>query len=128
MPEFKLSYTGNQINERLSRIDSLAEKSELPTKTSDLINDSNFTTKDYIQDFAQPKGDYLKSTALSTAVNEALAQAKASGEFDGADGQPGSAGYTPVRGVDYYTEADKAEMVSSVISALPKYNGEVVAV
>lgn len=62
MSEFKLSYTANQINERLSRIDSLAGKSELPTKTSDLINDSNFTTKDYIQDFAQPKGDYaLKS-------------------------------------------------------------------
>ena len=32
---------------------------------------------------------------------------------DGADGK------TPVKGTDYYTEADKAEMVSAVIAALP---------
>lgn len=47
---------------------------------------------------------------------------------DGADGQPGKDGKTPVKGTDYFTEADKAEMVSAVISALPVYNGEVVSV
>jgi hypothetical protein len=47
---------------------------------------------------------------------------------DGSNGKDGVDGKTPVRGVDYYTEADKAEMVSAVISALPKYNGEVVSV
>lgn len=45
--------------------------------------------------------------------------------FDGQDGQPGKDGspgkdgedgYTPVKGVDYWTEADKDEMVSSVIA------------
>lgn len=41
------------------------------------------------------------------------------------DGEPGK---TPVKGTDYFTDADKAEMVSAVISALPKYDGEVVAV
>ena len=51
------------------------------------------------------------------AVNMALAQAKASGEFDGK---------TPVKGKDYFTEADKSEMVSAVIAALPVYAGEVV--
>ena len=35
---------------------------------------------------------------------------------------------TPIKGTDYFTKADKAEMVSAVISALPKYDGEVVAV
>ena len=43
--EFKLSYTGNEINEKLGKIDNLAEKSELPTKTSDLTNDSGFITE-----------------------------------------------------------------------------------
>lgn len=38
----------------------------------------------------------------------------------------GEAGYTPIRGVDYWTDADKAQMVADVISALPVYNGEVV--
>ncbi len=31
----------------------------------------------------------------------------------------------PVRGEDYWTEADKQEMVEDVIAALPVYNGEV---
>lgn len=31
-------------------------------------------------------------------------------------------GHTPARGVDYYTEADKAEMVAAVLAALP--NGD----
>ena len=36
---------------------------------------------------AQPVGNYLESTELTSAINTALAQAKASGEFDGADGK-----------------------------------------
>lgn len=47
---------------------------------------------------------------------------------DGANGKDGADGYIPVKGKDYFTDADKQEMVNSVISALPKYNGEVVAV
>lgn len=43
-------------------------------------------------------------------------------------GKDGNDGYTPVKGTDYFTEADKAEMVSAVISALPVYDGEVVDV
>ena len=31
----------------------------------------------------------------------------------------------PQRGVDYWTEADKQQMVQDVINALPVYNGEV---
>lgn len=53
-------------------------------------------------------------------INEALAQAKASGEFDGKNGE------TPVKGVDYFTEADQEAIVQQVITALPVYNGEVV--
>lgn len=44
----------------------------------------------------------------------------------GENGKDGADGYTPVRGVDYWTEADKLEIVVDVISALPVYNGEVV--
>ncbi len=42
------------------------------------------------------------------------------------NGKDGANGKTPVKGTDYWTEADKAEMVADVISALPVYNGEVV--
>ena len=83
----------------------------------------------------------VSAEQLANAVNEALAQAKASGEFKGepgergqqgeqgptgpagADGKDGADGKTPVKGTDYYTEADKTEMVSRVLSALPTWNG-----
>jgi hypothetical protein len=42
--EFKLSYTAQEIDERLGKIDDLAEKSELPTKLSQLTNDTGFIT------------------------------------------------------------------------------------
>ena len=41
---------------------------------------------------------------------------------NGVNGANGKDGYTPVKGVDYYTEADKAEMVELVLAALP--NGD----
>lgn len=52
----------------------------------------------------------LSAEALPAAVNEALAQAKASGAFDGADGKDGQDGYTPVNGVDYFTPAEVEEI------------------
>lgn len=103
---------------------------------------------------------------IKTAVNEAMQEAKDSGEFDGedgltpfiaengnwwigttdtgvkakgtdgadgkdgvngangkdgingVDGKDGSDGYTPVRGTDYWTEADKAEIKSYVEEAI----------
>ena len=54
---------------------------------------------------------------LQDAVNIALAQAKESGEFKGDPGK------TPEKGVDYYTDTDKAELVSAVLSALPAWTG-----
>ena len=47
---------------------------------------------------------------------------------DGIDGKNGVDGYTPIKGVDYFTEEDKAELVTAVVDALPKYNGEVAEV
>lgn len=40
----------------------------------------------------QPKGDYITQDGLQSATNAALAQAKASGEFDGAQGPKGDTG------------------------------------
>lgn len=43
----------------------------------------------------------------------------------GPKGDKGDPGVTPVKGTDYYTAADKAEMVAAVLAALPVYGGEV---
>jgi hypothetical protein len=65
-----------------------------------------------------PNGD---GETLQDMIDSALLEAKNSGDFKGADGVDG---YTPQKGVDYYTDADKAEMVQAVLSALPVYGGE----
>lgn len=41
----------------------------------------------------------------------------------GDTGATGANGKTPVKGTDYYTEADKTEMVNLVLSALPIWTG-----
>ena len=57
----------------------------------------------------------LETSKLPEAINDALAQAKASGEFNGEDGTDG---YSPIRGIDYWTDADKAEIKSYVDTAI----------
>ncbi len=57
--------------------------SAVPTKVSQLTNDSGFLTEH------QDISGKLDADKLPAAVNDALAQAKASGEFDGKDGSDG---------------------------------------
>lgn len=88
-----------------------------PSFIKDKLGNAGFATEKYVQENYQSKGDYLARTELTNAVNTALAQAKASGEFDGETGKK------PEKGVDYYTETDKNEMVNAVLSALPTWTG-----
>ena len=62
--EFKLSYTAEEVNSRLGKIDKLAEKSEIPSKISDLINDEGLATESYVRMYAQPVGDYALSSDI----------------------------------------------------------------
>ena len=43
--------------------------------------------------------------------------------IDGKDGRDGIDGYTPIRGVDYYTESDKQEIVTNVLNSIPTAEG-----
>lgn len=109
-----------------------ALKEDIPTKLSELDNDSGYITKAvsdlvnyykksevYSKDEIDKKGfltDHqdisgkLDASKLPEAVNAALAQAKEGGKFDGENG------YTPVKGVDYFTEADKDEIKDEIIT------------
>lgn len=40
--------------------------------------------------------------------------------LQGAPGVPGEDGYTPQKGVDYFTEADKQEVAAEVLAQLPE--------
>ena len=43
--------------------------------------------------------------------------------IQGETGPAGTDGYTPVKGMDYFTEADKTELVNAVLAALPMWEG-----
>ena len=44
---------------------------------------------------------------------------------NGQDGAPGADGYTPIKGTDYWTESDKAEIVQEAASSIPIATTEV---
>ena len=84
------------LNDNTNKIaDILAKANALPDRSEDVALDTTLTQSGKAADAKavgdalaekQPKGDYLTQADLQTATNEVLAQAKASGEFDGADG------------------------------------------
>lgn len=102
----------------LKRLIDNIEIPTIPTKVSAFENDAGYLTEH------QDISGKLDKDKLPEAINDALAQAKESGEFDGEDGQPGkdgrpgADGYTPKRGTDYWTDVDKTEIVQQAKSAI----------
>lgn len=45
MADYKLNFTGQEIDEKLAKVEELAEKVETPITTSQLINDAGFITE-----------------------------------------------------------------------------------
>lgn len=130
----------------------LKDKPDIPTVPVQSVNGKTgavqLTAKDVgaatAEEVSKLSEEKLDASKLPEAVNDALAQAKASGEFkgdpgedgkdgytpvkgvdyfDGAQGPAGPAGKTPEKGVDYFTDADKSELVEDVLAALPTWEG-----
>lgn len=75
----KPTYTAEEVG-------ALPADTNIPTKTSELENDSGYLTEH------QDISGKLDASKLPEAVDAALAQAKASGAFDGKDGKDGAQG------------------------------------
>lgn len=58
-------------------------------------------------------------TTTATITNGAKGDKGDPGDT-GPQGEQGPAGYTPVRGTDYWTAADQAQIVQDVLAALPE--------
>lgn len=91
----KPSYTAAEVG-------ALPASTTIPTKTSQLADDVGFAKQSEVEQLSETIADKLDADKLPEAVNDALAQAKASGEFDGK---------TPVKSVDYLTPEEVAEIV-----------------
>lgn len=84
-----------------------------------------------------PLDEFVTVDELNGAIEDAINELVASGELKGekgdkgdkgdtgATGAAGADGKTPVKGVDYFTDVDKAELVEDVLEALPTYDGTV---
>lgn len=112
-------YTETEIK-NYADIDARVDKLEgegLANAVADYLKENPVqagATKEEAEQIAKNKADIetlnrekLSADALSEAVNDALTQAKASGEFKG---EPGVPGKTPEKGKDYFTDADKQEI------------------
>lgn len=90
---------------------------------------TDLATKDYVQEeIAKVNGGAvdLSNYYTKAEVDGAIESIELTPGPQGEPGKDGEDGKTPEKGVDYFTEEDKAELVNSVVAALPVYNGEVV--
>lgn len=106
----KPSYTAGEVG-------ALPDDTKIPTKTSELENDSGFLTEH------QDISGKLDAEKLPEAINTALAEAKESGAFDGkdgADGAPGEKGDKGEPGETTYIENpyDDTELKSEIATKI----------
>lgn len=66
-----------------------------------------------------PNGNWFLGATDTGKPSRGATGAPGKGGAKGDPGTPGAAGHTPVKGTDYWTAADKQEIVNSVIAALP---------
>ena len=69
------------------------------------------------------KGDTGAAFTYSDFTAEQLAALRGEKGDKGDKGDTGANGYTPVKGTDYWTAADKQEIVDDVLAALPTWTG-----
>lgn len=81
----------------------LALQSDITKALVDYLTREDAET--YVQGYAQPKGDYIAADQLDGAIFDALAEAKASGEFDGKNGVDGKDGKDGTDGKSAYSYA-----------------------
>lgn len=173
----RVEYVQSYVDEAIENLDitSLATEDYVNDAIANLVNSAP-DALNTLDELAAALGDdanfattvtnqiagKLDASALTGAINDALAQAKASGEFNGVDGKngkdgtngvsathswngttltvtsasgtssadlkgdkgdegdPGAPGYTPVRGTDYWTDADKAEIKAYIDDNMPE--------
>lgn len=127
-PSLEYDNSGEPVLSEIEQITTLAGHALETAKEAKKSVIEGSVDKETLEEFI---GDYLKDNPIDketvlSAVENALITAKESGEFDGPagpqgpegkqgiQGPSGTPGYTPQRGVDYWTEADKQEIKSYV--------------
>lgn len=95
-----------------------ADGSRFTTNIVDIILDKTAYSVETENTPEIPQSQYEEVLLqIPSAVENALKVAKESGDFKGEPGEKGERGepgYTPIKGVDYYTTEEKAELVQEI--------------
>lgn len=109
---------GNALSGCIRGIEGMAR-----TWNSDTPVSRNFTNADYETIAANIKTSVQQGVGNANKIQfddgETFQDKYDSGELTGPQGKQGETGRTPERGVDYFTESDIAEIVTTVIETLP---------
>lgn len=95
---------------------------QIMTKLNGISSDIGAAVREYLEENPVAGGADIAITETVDGVEIAITDEEGMKSYSIHHGKDG---YTPVKHVDYYTAADKAEMVSAVLAALPVYTGEV---
>ena len=145
MADYKLSYTGDQTDEALGKAMKavLTEAQNLtPVQQEQVRKNIGAGTSDFSGSYNDltdkpsleqgPQGDPGVTPDLQIGtVTTGEAGTEASANITGTAEKPylnlvlprGANGKTPVKGTDYWTESDKAEIVADTLAALPTWTG-----
>ena len=107
----------NSLSELEQDIDYLIEVPE-EYITEEELEAKNFLTEQDMEDYAL-KIDIpsLEGYATEAFVDHII------NSLDFAEGPAGEDGYTPIKGVDYFTEEDKTELINEVKAEIPSIEG-----
>lgn len=86
----------------------------------ELIRVAGLLGKDIQSAAINDSGHLILTLTDGTTLDAGVAKGAQGEKGDtGGTGPQGPAGHTPVKGTDYWTAADKSEMVADVLAALP---------
>lgn len=96
--------------------------------TADIVDYSNAalphisTVEDALDELVTNSHTHANKDTLDK-LSDSNGKLQYNGSDVGLKGDKGADGKTPVRGTDYWTETDKAEIVTDTLAALPKWTG-----
>ena len=105
-------------------LDALGEEVDAAVDTPIVViegtkGDPGAPGKDGITPTIGDNGNWYLGTTDTGKPSRGATGAPGKDGAKGDPGAPGAAGHTPVKGTDYWTAADKQEIVNNVLAALP---------
>ena len=133
--EIALNTAARHSHENKAVLDKFAESDGKPTYDGKNIGGGASTAEDVSYTNTQLPNVANVKTALDELVPQShthsnkdtldkLSDSNGKLQYNGSNvGLKGDKGDTPVKGTDYWTEADKAEIVADTLAALPTWTG-----